>query len=114
MALVTAAYIGTVLVTFLYPTILVNRRSEEIRSGTLADIRAEYLDLQTRIDEEEDDDEMRDVNRRLEMQRLRNKYDDYATVRLYPMQIQIFVRLASSVLLPLLFLLLEYYLPAIA
>jgi hypothetical protein len=54
---------------------------------------------------------MDDVNRRLEMQRLRNKYDDYATVRLYPMQTQILARLAGSVLLPLVFLLLEFYLP---
>ncbi|QLH79090.1 hypothetical protein HZS55_18100 [Halosimplex rubrum] len=112
MAAVTAGYIGTILATFLYPTLVINRRSERLRTETLEAIRREYLALQERVDGSSADG-VSDVNDRLEMQRLRNQYDDYATVRLYPLQIEIFVRLAGSVLFPLFFLLLEYYLPAL-
>mgnify|MGYP000521893668 CR=1 FL=1 len=113
MAGVTAGYVATILATFLYPTLLINRRSEEIRSRRLESLRREYLALQEQVDRG-DAEGMDDVNRRLEMQQLRSQYDDYATVRLYPLQVGIFVRLAGSVLLPLFFLLLEYYLPTIA
>jgi hypothetical protein len=112
MLLVTVAYIGTILAVFLYPTVKINRRSEQLRERRLAEIREAYLNLQRQVNDDVANT-IDDVNRRLEMQRLRNKYDDYASVRLYPMQIQIFVRLAGSVFVPLFFLLLEYYLPSI-
>lgn len=112
MYLVTIAYIGTILFSFLYPTLKINRRGEELREEILRQIRAEYLALQEQISDT-DGDAVASVSDRLELQRLRRQYDDYNTVRLYPMQIQIMVRLAGSLLLPLFFMFLEMYLPEI-
>lgn len=101
-------YILTIAATFVYPTIKINRTAAELRDSILEDLRIEYSQLQQEIGES-GDDKIADLNHRLELQRLRSKYDDYNNVRLYPLQVDILVQLAGSVLLPLFFLFLETY-----
>lgn len=110
MSLVTAAYIGTILFSFVYPTMKMNRRSEEIRESILEDIRQEYNARRAAIKSETSED-LPEIKQRLELQQLRSTYEDYKSVRLYPMQTQILARLAGSVILPLIFLVIEQYFP---
>ncbi|MDS0282898.1 hypothetical protein [Haloarcula onubensis] len=107
--LVTATYIGTILFSFVYPTLKINRQAKESQERILAELRDAYVELERELETADDDRER--LGHRLDLQRLRNRYDDYATVQLYPMQTAILTRLIGSVLLPLGFLVLELYLP---
>jgi len=101
-------YITTVISSFVYPTYKINRAAATLRDEILEDIRTEYSSLQQQT--LSIDDSIENVNRRLEMQRLRAKYDDYKNVRLYPLQIDMLLQLAGSIFLPLLFVFVEAYL----
>lgn len=112
----TFIYILTIAATFLYPTVKINRTAADLRDDILDDLRQEHSQLQREIGEsngrgigESNGDELSDVCHRLELQRLRTKYDDYNDVRLYPLQVDIILQLAGSILLPLFFLFVETY-----
>jgi hypothetical protein len=106
--LVTATYIATILFSFIYPTIKINRQAQQAQERILSELQREYVELEHQLDSV---DEEAQLATRLDLQRLRNRYDDYANVQLYPMQMAILTRLIGSVLLPLFFLVLELYLP---
>lgn len=106
--LFVSIFILTVVFSFAYPTYKINRAAATLRDEILEDIRTEYSSLQQQTPSI--DDNIENINRRLEMQRLRSKYDDYKNVRLYPLQIDIILRLAGSIILPLLFVFIEAYL----
>jgi hypothetical protein len=106
----TGIYILTILVSFIYPTALVNRRAQEYRDSILEDIRQQYVEVEQKTQGAEKDN-ISELNKRLELQKLQNKYDNYDSVRLYPLQLNILTRLVGSVILPVLFMILELYIP---
>lgn len=108
----TGIYILTILISFIYPTTLVNRRAQEYRDSILEDLRQQYLDIEAKTQDPEND-RISELNKRLELQKVQNKYDNYNSVRLYPLQLNILTRLVGSIVLPILFMLLELYLPDI-
>lgn len=108
--LVTATYIGTILFSFVYPTIKINRQAQQSQERILSELQREYVKLEHQLDSADDEAQLAT---RLDLQRLRNRYNDYANVQLYPMETAILTRLIGSVLLPLFFMMLELYLPNI-
>lgn len=102
-------YVVTVLGSFVYPTLKINRKAAELREGILDGLRQRSDAVNAELEAAEGDEQQR-IQKQLELQRIRRKYDDYNNVRLYPLQVDIFVRLAASVLLPIMMLFLEFYL----
>jgi hypothetical protein len=107
---ITSLYILIIIVSFVYPTALVNRRAQEYRDSVLEDLRQQYADIEKKTQGLEKD-QISELNKRLELQKVQNKYDNYNSVKLYPLQLSILTRLAGSVILPILFMLVELYLP---
>ena len=101
---------AAIVASFVYPTFKVNRKAATLRDDILEELQQRTMTLRAQINADSDD-ELADLNRQMELQRIRSKYEDYDNVQLYPMQIDILTRLAGSIVLPLLFLLLEFYLP---
>ena len=106
----TGIYIFTILISFIYPTAIVNRRAQEYRDSVLEDLRREYMDIDKKTQGPEND-QISELNKRLELQKVQNQYDNYNSVKLYPLQLSILTRLVGSVILPILFMFVEIYLP---
>lgn len=110
-------YVVVIVVSFAYPTIYVNRRAQEIRERELENRQAKIRRLQAQATDIEESGggtnetaTMDEVAKRLEMQRLRDEYNEYAGVSLYPLSVGIITRLVSSILLPISFILVDTYL----
>lgn len=111
-----AVYVLFMLVAFVYPTLKINRRAQDLRETILDDLRADIAALQSELAIHDDNDGTPDLDelaRQLEIQRLRNEYEEYRNVRLYPMSVDVLSRLVGSILLPLGFMGLELFLPRI-
>jgi hypothetical protein len=105
--LLVAVYIGLIVGSFAFPTVYINRRANEIKQAQLNDTRERIHDLSDRLMAADDPEEIETLQMKLE--ELRTAYGTYDSVSLYPMSLSIASRLASSVLLPLFFLLFETY-----
>ena len=104
-----AGYIGFILVSFVYPTIYVNRRAQEVRERTLKEKRERIRGLQARAAAGDTDGELDRLETQLRIRTLRDDFHEYQDVNLYPLSVSILVRLGSSVLLPILFTLIDTY-----
>lgn len=134
--LIVASYMLAIAVSFLYPTYRINRQARRVRDGIVDDLRHEYdqakrelrsvgglhAQLRSARDPAPSDgaaeavrlnggalEDRAELVGQLELQRIRNEYQDLQNVRLYPFKIDILVRLVSSILLPLVFLVIEVY-----
>jgi len=89
----------------------VNRRAQAVRETVLEERRQEIRELQQRMTTNgaRSSTELRDVELQLQIQTLRDDFADFKSVNLYPLSVSILSRLASSLLLPLGFMLLETY-----
>lgn len=103
-------YILTILASFIYPTTIVNKRAQEYRDSILDDLRQQYANVEQEVIGP-DDDEIVELNKKLELQRIRNEFENYNSVSLYPLQFNIITRLIGSIILPILFMVIEIYLP---
>jgi len=106
----TGIYILTIFISFIYPTMLVNRRAQEYRDSVLEELREEHSRIESSM-KEPNQDEISELNKRLELQRVQRNYENYNSVSLYPLQLSILTRLLGSVILPILFMVIEIYLP---
>jgi hypothetical protein len=114
-----ALFVLLVALNFVYPTYKVNRRAQELREEMLDAHRERIRKLEDRLallakEGEADlpDDELAETNDELlelEIRRARREFEDYQSVQLYPLSIGIITRLASSILLPVLFILFELF-----
>lgn len=104
---IVVVYIGTVVLSFVYPTLYINRRAKEIRRDMLESKREQIYSYHNEIMNAEDDTDLGLLKTKLNT--LRDEYDEYDRVNLYPMSPSILSKLLSSIMLPLLFLLLETY-----
>lgn len=134
---IVALYMGAIAVSFLYPTYKINRQAQRIRDETLDALRRKYnrsthgvkttdpsavpsTDEPTfRLPLPDDASDLDDrpttvmLASQLELQRLRNEYEDYRSVRLYPFQIDILLKLVSSILLPLIFMVIDSHIKSV-
>lgn len=115
--LAVGVYVVVIAVSFIYPTVYINRRAQEIREAELEERRTKIRRLQAQAEELESADAMTDatgameeVATRLEIKRLRDEFTEYDQVNLYPFSVGILVRLVSSVLLPIAFTIFEMFL----
>jgi hypothetical protein len=106
----TGIYVLSIFISFIYPTTIVNRRAQEYRDSILEDLRQQYSELE-RATNSPEENEIAELNKRLELQRLQRRYENYNSVNLYPFQLGTLTRLAGSVILPILFMVIELYLP---
>ena len=109
---IVAGFIGTILVSFLYPTRLINKKAQQHRDSRLEELRKEYRKAKTdalNYSEVESADENTELIKRMELDRVRQEYQDYQNLRLYPFQINILLKLISSLVLPILFLVIDSY-----
>lgn len=100
-------FVLLVAFNFVYPTYRVNRRAQSVRERKLEDRRKRIRELEDRVSVPGEDDTVTPRNHdliQMEIQRARRDYEDYQNVTLYPLSIGIIVRLVSSVLLPILFI----------
>jgi hypothetical protein len=114
-----ALFVLLVALNFVYPTYKVNRRAQELREEMLDVHRERIRKLENRLAlratengaDLPDDDLARtdDELLELEIRRARREFDDYQNVQLYPLSIGIVTRLASSILLPVFFILFELF-----
>lgn len=101
-------YVVFILFSFVYPTAKVNRRAQEIRKDRLEEYRSKIRGLERNFSEfTPEEASQRELALQMEIDRARKEFREYRNVRLYPLSIGIFIRLASSILLPVVFILLE-------
>ena len=105
--LLVAVYIGMLVGSFAFPTVYINRRANEVKWDVLNGKRERIHDLRARLLAGDDPEEIEALQMKLD--ELREQYDTYDSVSLYPMSLSIASRLVSSVFLPLFFLLFETY-----
>lgn len=111
--LAVGIYVGTIALSFVYPTAYMNRKAQRIREEELEEKRRRIRSLQREartLDAASGEDaSLEEVATRLEIQRLREEFNEYDTVNLYPLSVGILSRLVSSILLPLFFIVFETY-----
>jgi len=104
-----AAYIGFILISFIYPTLYVNRRAQEVRDDVLKKKRQQIQNLKENASVGSAGGEISELETQLKIRTLRDDFHEYKSINLYPLSISILTRLASSILLPIGFTLLETY-----
>jgi hypothetical protein len=104
-----ACYIGAILASFAYPTLSVNRRAQEVRAEILDEKRAQIRELESQMSVASTEGEISEVETQLKIQTIREDFRRYEAVNLYPLSVSILTRLASSILLPIAFTILETY-----
>ena len=108
IAAIISVYIASVLLIFVYPTVKINRKASQMRDEILDDLRDQMLEIRQELASCESG-EVEEVSKQLELERTRSKYEDYKTVRLYPLQIDILIKLIASILLPIVMIFFEIY-----
>jgi hypothetical protein len=96
-------------VSFLYPTIYVNRRAQAVREQELDRMRVRIRELEARARDPAEHASTDEVAKRQEIQRLREEFHEYATVSLFPLSVGILTRLATSILLLIFFTVFELW-----
>lgn len=109
---IISVYIASVLIIFVYPTVKINRKASEMRNEILDELRSRMQEIRQDLASGESDD-IEEVSKQLELERTRSKYEDYKNVRLYPLQIDILLKLIASILLPLIMIFFEIYIKEI-
>lgn len=110
-------YVVVIGVSFVYPTVYVNRRARDIQERELEKRRTKIRQLQQQAANLEEPDgttddtgTLEEVATRLEIQRLRDEFNEYDSVSLYPLSVGIIIRLISSLLLPIFFTFVDVFL----
>lgn len=109
-------FILLIVLLFVYPTYKMNRRAQEIREHALQENRDRIRELEQKLALPQDDTETSVKESQLlqlEIQRARQEFKDNQNVQLYPLSIGIITRLISSIILPVLFILFDYYVSGI-
>ena len=103
-----AMFIASITLPFIYPTFKIGKTVRKIRDDILEEIRREYYDIESLVRDTKED--FKKLVLLLSLSEIREKYRMYENLKLYPFEIEIFIKLLSSLILPVLFVLLEVYL----
>ncbi|MGB9932696.1 ABC transporter C-terminal domain-containing protein [Haloarcula amylolytica] len=99
--------------SFIYPTYRINKKAQEVRERELGTYQDRIRKLEDRLssldDNESNSDPSRQQQLQLEIQRTRQEFRDFRDVQLYPLSINIIIRLTTSVLLPIFFAIFEIF-----
>lgn len=108
-------YVLLIVISFVYPTVKINRTAQGKREHHLERNRLKIRSLEEELTGVvvEDDVDTKEIAQFMEIERARNEFRNYRDVRLYPLSIGIISRLLSSVLLPIVITIFEFYLPQI-
>ena len=104
-----AFYVLVIALSFLYPTVYVNRRAQAVRERELDRMRKRIRALEETARDPAEHGSTDEVAKRLEIRRLREEFRDYSQVSLYPLSIGIITRLLTSIFLPILFIVFEMW-----
>jgi len=104
---IVIVYIGTIVLSFVYPTLYIHRRAKEIRRETLESKREQIHSYHNEIMNAGKETDLDLLETKLNT--LRDEYEEYDSVNLYPLSPSILSKLLSSIMLPLVFLVLETY-----
>jgi hypothetical protein len=102
-ALLFSAFI---LLSFLGPTLIIHQRAKSVRNAVLGELREQYTEQSHTLDINDENYTAATICY-LKLSRRRSEYLDYQNVKLYPFDIGVFVKLITSVVLPLIFLLIK-------
>lgn len=102
----SGTYAVAIALSFLYPTVKINRRADRLRGEVLDELRRQYREIKRTAAEPDVGATVDETDPAVEqkLRRVREEYQDYREVRLYPLELSILVRLLGSVVLPLLFI----------
>ena len=106
--LATSVFSFFILLSFLYPTVRIHGKAKAARDSILDRLRKRHARLNSELDIS-NTDALEALTSHLEIIRLRSEYQDYRNVKLYPFEFETFLKLASSVILPVVFLLVQRY-----
>lgn len=112
MYTIIVVYSVFIALSFVYPTYRIHLRARQLRDGILDDLRREYAAAKETVPgpgDRHEETSREELLLELQARRIRQEYEDYETVRLYPLQVDILVQLVGSIILPFLFLVLEMY-----
>lgn len=98
-----------ILISFFYPIFITHKKAQSLKEDILYELRKKFEALNEKIESNKQDHNGSVINY-LELQRLRNEYSDYQNIKSYPVEPEIYVKLAVSMLLPFLFLCIQMYL----
>lgn len=104
-------YVGSIILSFIYPTIRIHNRANYLRENILDEKRKELRKNKERLSPHEKiqpNANIKELILEMKIQRIRSEYEDYKQVRLYPMKVGILARLISSVMLPISITLLRF------
>lgn len=106
-----AVYVIIIAFSFVYPTVRINRKAQSLREEHLEEYKSKIRMLESELAAIETEEQIRrkEIALRMEIERARKEFQNYRSVRLYPLSISIFTRLASSVLLPIVITVVEFY-----
>jgi hypothetical protein len=105
-------FIFLIVLLFAYPTYKMNRRAQEIRERALEENKQRIRELEAQLTIPQEDDEVSVKEHQLlqmEIQRARQEFRDNQNVQLYPLSVSIIMRLVTSIILPVLFILFDVY-----
>lgn len=105
--IVLIIYSATILISFLLPTIIINNSAKDSRDLYLDEIRKK---MNACVDSISSAATIEDkISLHMQRATLRDIYFEHKDVRLYPFEINILIKLITSVGLPLVFMLLQKY-----
>jgi len=102
-ALLFSAFI---LLSFLGPTLIVHQRAKSIRNAVMSKLREKYTEQSQALDVNDENSTAASISY-LQLNRIRSEYLDYQNIKLYPFEMGILVKLITSVVLPIIFLLIK-------
>jgi len=103
-------YVVLILMSFVYPTAKINRRAQDLREGYLERYRSRIRSLEQEVTQPKTGEiTNQDLALQMEIERIRKEFQEYQNVRLYPLSVGIIIRLGSSVVLPIVFILIDQY-----
>ena len=108
-------YLLVIAFSFIYPTAKINRRAQALREDHLEEYRSKIRQLESELAtiETEEQVDRKEIGLRMEIERARKEFQDFRNVRLYPLSLGILTRLASSVLLPILITVIEFFISSV-
>lgn len=115
--LVAVMYSAFILISFLYPTVITNKKASLVRDEILNKLMKRYnklnyeFDIRNQMNEDISEYKYKPVPDKVkdELKRIREEHSDYKNMHLYPFEIKILLKLGGSVLLPFVFPLLQNY-----
>lgn len=101
-------YILVILASFIYPTFRIRTGARKYIESKMEELRGRHNSL-TQKQTGKSDDHLFLLTSHLQVAQLRREFDDYKNLKLYPLEVDTLAKLTSSVVLPVLLILLQSF-----